>query len=45
VASSCDKFLIAYEAIQGASATEFTVKTYSSPKEDSGFSLNAAKAV
>jgi hypothetical protein len=39
-----DKFMIAYEAIQGASATEFTIKTYDPVKEDSGFFLNAAKA-
>lgn len=40
-----DKFLIVYEATQGASAQEFNVKKYDLPKEDSGFYLAAAKAI
>ena len=40
-----DKFLIAYEASQGKSATEFSVKKFESPKEDTGFFLSAAKAI
>jgi hypothetical protein len=40
-----DKFLVVYEASQGASAKEFNVKKYDAPKEDAGFYLSAAKAV
>jgi hypothetical protein len=40
-----DKFLIAYEAKQATSPTEFTVKKYESPKEDADFFLVAAKAM
>lgn len=40
-----DKFLIAYEAIQGTSAKEFVVKRYETPKEDLGFFLSAARAI
>lgn len=40
-----DRFLIAYEARQGASPTEFTVTKYETPKEDSGWYLFAAKAI
>jgi hypothetical protein len=40
-----DKFLIAYEANQGASPKEFTVKKYDTPREDAGFYFSAAKAV
>lgn len=40
-----DKFLIAYEATQGATAKEFTVKKHTPVKEDSGFYLVAAKAI
>lgn len=40
-----DKFLIAYEAIQGANPIEFTVKKNDPPKEDAGFFLSAAKAI
>lgn len=39
-----DKFLIVYEAIQGAGPKEFNVKKYETPKEDTGFYLSAAKA-
>lgn len=40
-----DKFLIAYEAIQGTNAKEFNVKKFEPPKEDTGFFLSAAKAI
>ncbi|MCM3872383.1 MAG: hypothetical protein ND895_17000 [Pyrinomonadaceae bacterium] len=40
-----DKFLIAYEATQGTNAKEFKAKRFETPKEDSGFLLNAAKAI
>jgi hypothetical protein len=39
-----DKFIIAYEAIQGATPKEFKVKTFDAPKEDTGFYLFAARA-
>jgi len=39
-----DRFLIAYEASQGLSPREFTVKKYEVPKEDASFYLFAAKA-
>jgi hypothetical protein len=40
-----DKFLVAYEATQGASPTEFKVLRHEPPKETSDFYLFAAKAV
>lgn len=40
-----DKFLIAYEATQGATAKEFTVKKNNPAREDSGFFLSAARAI
>jgi hypothetical protein len=40
-----DRFLIVYEASQGASPKEFNVKKYDAPKEDAGFYLSAAKAI
>ena len=40
-----DKFLIVYEASQGASPMEFNVKKHDPPKEDAGFFLVAAKAI
>jgi hypothetical protein len=40
-----DRFLIAYEAIQGKSPKEFNVTTFDKPKEDSGFFLFAARAI
>lgn len=40
-----DRFLIAYEARQGVSPTEFTVTKYEIPKEDTGFYFSAAKAI
>jgi hypothetical protein len=40
-----DKFLIAYEASQGASPEEFNVKKHDAPKEDAGFYFSAAKAI
>ena len=39
-----DKFFIRYEANQGASLKEFTVKKYNPPKEDTGFYYSAYKA-
>jgi hypothetical protein len=42
---SGDKFLIAYEAIQGASPKEFTVTKNNPTKEDTGFFFSAAKAI
>lgn len=40
-----DKFLIVYEATQGASPVEFNVKKYDPPKEDTGFYFFGAKAI
>lgn len=40
-----DKFLVAYEATQGASPTEFKVRKHEPPKETSDFYLFAAKAI
>jgi hypothetical protein len=40
-----DKFLIVYEATQGATPKEFSVKKHSPEKEDTGFFLSAAKAL
>ncbi len=40
-----DKFLIAYEAVQGATPKEFKVKKFDTPKEDTGFFLFAARAI
>ena len=40
-----DKFLIVYEATQGASPEEFSVKRYDTPKEDTAFYPAAAKAI
>jgi hypothetical protein len=40
-----DKFLIAYEATQGATAKEFNVRKNDPPKEDTGFFLSAARAI
>ena len=40
-----DKFLVAYEATQGAKPTEYSVKRHNPVKEDSGFFLVAAKAI
>jgi len=40
-----DRFLIIYEANQGADPKEFNVKKYDTPKEDTGFYLSAAKAI
>lgn len=37
-----DAFLIAYEAIQGASPEQFTTKEFDPPQEDRGFYLQAA---
>ncbi len=40
-----DKFLIAYEAIQGKDPEHFDVKDFATPKEDTGFYLSAARAI
>jgi hypothetical protein len=40
-----DEFLIAYEASQGATPQDFTVKPYEPPQVDKGFYLGAAKAI
>jgi hypothetical protein len=42
---SRDKFLIVYEAIQGAKPESFTVKKHDPPIEDTGFYLYAARAL
>jgi hypothetical protein len=39
-----DRFLVAYEATEGATLREFTVKKLDPPREDTGFYLAAAKA-
>lgn len=40
-----DKYLIAYEAVQGAKLEEFKASKLDKPREDTGFYLNAAKAL
>jgi hypothetical protein len=40
-----DKFSVAYEATQGATLQEFTVKKLDPPREDTSFFLAAAKAI
>lgn len=40
-----DKFLIVYEAVQGATPKEFKVTKHEKPKEDAGFYFNGAKAL
>jgi hypothetical protein len=40
-----DKFLIAYEAIEGTKPTEYKVTTFPTPKSDTGFYLFAARAL
>lgn len=40
-----DKFLVAYEATQGATLEEFTVKKLDPPRPDTSFDLAAAKAI
>jgi hypothetical protein len=40
-----DKFLVGYEATQGATPEEFTVKKFDPPQEDSSFYLAAAVAI
>jgi hypothetical protein len=40
-----DEFLVGYEATQGATLQEFTVKKLDPPQEDSSFYLAAAKAI
>jgi hypothetical protein len=40
-----DKFIVAYEATQGATLREFTVKKFDPPQEDTSVYLAAAKAI
>ena len=40
-----DGFLVAYEATQGATAQEFTVKKFEPPRTDTSFYLAAARAI
>jgi hypothetical protein len=40
-----DDFLIAYEATQGSSPEEFSVKTYDPPEKDTGFFWAAAQGI
>jgi hypothetical protein len=40
-----DRFLVTYEATQGATSQEFTVKKLDPPQEDTSFYLAAAKAI
>lgn len=40
-----DKFVVAYEATEGANLKEFTVKKIDPPREDAGFYLSAARAI
>jgi hypothetical protein len=40
-----DKFLVTYEATQGTTLQEFTVKKLDPPREDTSFYLAAAKAI
>jgi hypothetical protein len=40
-----DKFLVAYEAAQGATLQDFTVKKLEPPREDTSFYLVAARAI
>ena len=40
-----DAFLIVYEATQGGSLEQFSVKTYEPPKNDTGFFYTAAKGI
>jgi len=40
-----DKFLLAYEAAQGATLREFSVKKFDPPQEDSAFYLSGARAI
>jgi hypothetical protein len=45
LSESRDRFLIVYQAFQGATPVEFTVKKPDPPVEDHGFYLAAAKAI
>lgn len=40
-----DKFLIAYEAVQGKGPDQFDIKEFDPPKEDSDYFRSAAKAI
>jgi len=44
IAPTWDKFLIAYEAVQGDKPEKFTVKEHNPPVEDTGYFLHAARA-
>src|SRR5947209_14217166 len=40
-----DAYMIAYEATQGSSPSQFTVQKYDPPREDKGFTVSAALAL
>ncbi len=40
-----DKFLVSYEAIEGATLQDFTVKKLDPPREDTAYDLSAARAI
>lgn len=42
---SRDRFLVAYEAIEGKSPKEFEVTKFDPPRQDEGFNVTAAKAI
>jgi hypothetical protein len=42
---SKDRFLVAYEAVQGKDPDNFDIKEFNPPREDSGFFRSAAKAI
>ena len=44
IADTFDKFLIAYEAVQGDAPEKFTVKEHNPPLADTGYFLHAARA-
>jgi hypothetical protein len=44
ISGTWDKFLIAYETVQGATPEKFTVKEHDPPLEDTGYFLHAARA-
>lgn len=44
ISSGWDKFLIAYEAVQGDTPEKFSVKEHNPPLEDTGYFLHAARA-
>ena len=40
-----DRYLVFYEAIEGTTPTEFSVKKYDPPREDTGYNLISARAI